>query len=60
MQGDDFNPGGTLTGGSRRQGHSTLAKVAEIEECEAHLDKLLVCASSTIPSSLYPSLSVAH
>lgn len=40
MQGDDFNPGGTLTGGSRTQQRSTLAKVAEFEQIEAHLEKL--------------------
>jgi hypothetical protein len=46
VQGDDFNPQGTLTGGSRRQDQSILAKVKELQEIEAHLHKLQVCSTS--------------
>lgn len=42
MQGDDYQPSGTLTGGSRRQERSTLAKVAELGEIEAQLHTLKV------------------
>lgn len=45
LDGDDFNPGGTLTGGSRRAGGSTLARVFEWKrqaaELESHRQALL-------------------
>ena len=37
LDGDDFNPGGTLTGGSRPSGGSILARLAELAEAEAAL-----------------------
>jgi hypothetical protein len=37
LEGDDFNPGGTLTGGSRNKGGSVLARLHELAEAEAQL-----------------------
>jgi structural maintenance of chromosome 2 len=37
LDGDDFNPSGTLTGGSRRKGGSVLSKVQALCEAEATL-----------------------
>ena len=37
LDGDDFNPGGTLTGGSRSKGSSVLARLHELSTTEAEL-----------------------
>jgi structural maintenance of chromosome 2 len=37
LDGDDFNPSGTLTGGSRNKGGSLLAKLHELTAAEAQL-----------------------
>ena len=37
LDGDDFNPGGTLTGGSRAKGGSVLTRLHELAEAEAAL-----------------------
>ena len=37
LDGDDFNPGGTLTGGSRNKGSSVLARLHELATAEAEL-----------------------
>lgn len=39
LEGDDFNPGGTLTGGSRSKGGSILSKLHELTAAEAELIK---------------------
>ncbi len=38
LEGDDFNPGGTLTGGSRAKGASVLARLHELAEAEAEAE----------------------
>ena len=38
LEGDDFNPGGTLTGGSRNRSSSVLARVHELAAAEAELE----------------------
>ena len=37
LEGDDFNPGGTLTGGSRGKGGSLLGKLHELTLAEGEL-----------------------
>lgn len=37
LDGDDFNPGGTLTGGSRNKGASVLARLHELAQAEEAL-----------------------
>jgi structural maintenance of chromosome 2 len=37
LEGDDFNPGGTLTGGSRNRGASILARLHELAAAEEQL-----------------------
>ena len=37
LDGDDFNPGGTLTGGSRAAGGSVLTRLVELTAAEADL-----------------------
>jgi structural maintenance of chromosome 2 len=37
LEGDDFNPVGTLTGGSRARGASLLVRLHELGEAEAAL-----------------------
>ncbi|PRW61562.1 structural maintenance of chromosomes 2-1 isoform A [Chlorella sorokiniana] len=37
LEGDDFNPGGTLTGGSRNKGNSVLARLHELAQTEEGL-----------------------
>ena len=37
LEGDDFNPGGTLTGGSRAGGSSVLARLAQLTAAEEEL-----------------------
>jgi structural maintenance of chromosome 2 len=37
LEGDDFNPGGTLTGGSRKNASSALAGLHALAEAEAEL-----------------------
>lgn len=37
LDGDDFNPGGTLTGGSRNKGGSVLARLHALADAEAEL-----------------------
>lgn len=37
LQGDDFSPAGTLTGGSRGKGTPLLARLAELQHCEDQL-----------------------
>ena len=37
LEGDDFNPGGTLTGGSRNKGGSVLARLHELAAAEEAL-----------------------
>ncbi|PSC74142.1 structural maintenance of chromosomes 2-1-like [Micractinium conductrix] len=37
LEGDDFNPGGTLTGGSRNRGASLLARIHELAQAEEQL-----------------------
>ena len=37
IEGDDFNPGGTLTGGSRTGGSSVLARLAQLTTAEEEL-----------------------
>lgn len=39
LDGDDFNPSGTLTGGSRAKGGDVLTKVQALCEAEATLQK---------------------
>lgn len=37
LEGDDFNPGGTLTGGSRNNSGRLLARLHELAEAEGQL-----------------------
>lgn len=37
VQGDDFSPAGTLTGGSRGKGAPLLAQLSELQQCENEL-----------------------
>lgn len=39
LEGDDFNPGGLLTGGSRGSGGSLLARLAELLDAEAAAER---------------------
>lgn len=39
LEGDDFNPGGLLTGGSRSQGGSVLTKLHELMAAEQKLEE---------------------
>jgi structural maintenance of chromosome 2 len=39
LDGDDFNPGGTLTGGSRAKGGSLLMKVHKLAQAEEQLER---------------------
>lgn len=39
LEGDDFNPSGTLTGGARGKGTSVLTKVQALCEAEAKLEE---------------------
>jgi structural maintenance of chromosome 2 len=43
LQGDDYSPAGTLTGGSRGNGERLLARLAAYADAEAELLLLEVC-----------------
>lgn len=48
LEGDDFNPGGTLTGGSRNNSGKLLARLHELAEAEAQLAAAQAAAAQAL------------